>query len=163
MYKRHSGYAMALAAAMFLCISCLTSCNTYLMRRPLLPGYYIIDKCMYTLPIYNMTISLNLYKIAIYEDYSVELFCNWKSTWTPGKIGYLMKRSDAENTDMYIEDSFGKRYDHILTTGIAYDNYGFSGADSADGSFIFPPINMDTSSITFYDDDQGKKITIEFD
>ncbi len=151
---------MKLAALLF--IVCIESCNIYIIDRPLLPGYYIVDKNMYTKSIYNMTISLKVHKIAVYEDYSTEIFCTWVSTYTPGKIGYILKKSDDKNYDMYIKDNFGNKYNHILTTGIAYDSYGFSGNDSADGTFVFSPINTDASSITFYDDDQGKSITIKF-
>lgn len=139
-----------------------TSCNTYIIQQPLVPGYYSINKNMYTVSVSMYTVSLIVDKIALYDDYSLEIFCTWKTTLAQGQYGTLFKGSDSNNRSMYIVDDSGFRYDHIFTTGVAYDNHTFQGTDSADGTFVFPPIRIGSTGITFFDDNQNGKITILF-
>ena len=106
-----------------------TSCNTYIIQQSLVPGYYSINKNMYTVSVSMYTVSLIIDKMALYDDYSLEIFCTWKTTLAQGQYGTLFKRSDSNNRNMYIVDDLGIRYDHLFTTGIAYDNHTFQGTE----------------------------------
>jgi hypothetical protein len=148
---------------MLVCLLCLTACSELSLNLSSFgSGEYIINKNMYSVPFGNMSISLFIDKLVINNDYTAELYCTWKTTYTPGTNDHINKSSDHNNTNMYLKDDLGNRYDHNGTTGAAYDGCSLYGTSSASGTFKFPTINISTKKLTFYDDDQLKTIAFKF-
>ena len=145
-----------------ICILCLTACSTFTINLPFGPGEYPVNKNMYTIQISNMSISLLIDKLVINNDYTAELYCTWKTTWSNGSYTYIYKASDNFNNNMYLKDNLGNHYSHTATTGAAYSGCTLSYTASDSGTFIFPAIDSNVTELTFYDDDQHKTITFKF-
>lgn len=73
----------------------------------------------------------------------------------------LQMNSDTGNTNMYLTDNLGRRYDHIATGGAA----ALGGAlpwgqeTTLTGAFVFPPAQPGATGFVFHDDDQGVVIS----
>lgn len=137
----------------------LVGCTDGKVPDPI-PGEIPVGITMYTLPMGNMSISLIVDRVILADDNSAEVVCTWKTTYYSGVNTVITKYSDAANTNMYIVDNLGHRYDHTDTSGAARDGCSLYYVDSRSGSFFFPPINPAATAITFHDDDQGRTMTI---
>jgi len=65
----------------------------------------------------------------------------------------ITKYSDNGNTNMFIRDNLGNRYDHFDVGGAAASTTTVYDGDVIDGWFLFPPAKNDALIFTFYDDD----------
>ncbi len=68
-------------------------------------------------------------------------------------VDALLKESDIGNTQMYITDDIGNRYDFIDLGGAALEATLIPSGSKADGWFQFPPPLDQARRFTFHDDD----------
>jgi serine/threonine protein kinase len=87
------------------------------------------------------------------SDGNMIILLSW-TAYTGGKFK-VDKQSDVGNTNIYLKDNLGNRYDHILTAGAAHDRVEIQDGQTVDGWFLFPPLASGASSFIFYDDDNS--------
>lgn len=79
-------------------------------------------------------------------------------TWTLSDIpgGYeVTKRSDQGNTNMYLIDNLGNRYNHVAGGGAAYSSVTVADGVSVSGWFDFGQPPVGAFVFEFHDDDNG--------
>jgi hypothetical protein len=118
------------------------------------PGNYPIN-VSYSITKNGATITFLLESIDVDSYSKLKLNCIWSAA---GDSLTVVKDSDSNNTNMYFKDDRGTVYNHYQGSGAAYKNVSITGGQFATGIFYFPAINSSATSITFYDDDQGKTI-----
>jgi hypothetical protein len=132
-----------------------------LLARPypvyLPPGYYPVSRCASQrfivdgVDVGKLTECVN--GVMVRADGYMQFNFIWLADLVAGRDS-VVKYSDASNTNMYLTDNYGSRYDHVATGGAAnggtlYDNRGLTGW------FLFPPAQKSATIFAFHDDDQG--------
>ncbi len=92
------------------------------------------------------------------ETGNLEFVSTWTATILAGE--QVRKRTDENNTNMYLVDNLGNRYDHIVTNGAAKLGGTVRAGPpvTLDGVFVFLPAQPGAFIFTFYDDDQKVSI-----
>lgn len=70
----------------------------------------------------------------------------------------IVKYSDVGNTNMYLVDNLGNRYDHVEVGDAAAHDVRIYAYETVRGWFLFPPARAGATTFTFYDDDQHVRI-----
>ncbi len=92
-------------------------------------------------------------------DGNLNILTRWTATFLVGGPYSVTKYSDAGNTQMYLRDSLGHRYDHIDLIGAAAQNITFTSAfTTTTGGYVFPGRAPGATVFAFHDDDQGTVI-----
>lgn len=86
-------------------------------------------------------------------------FMTFIVTWTAYMPPRVTIRKGADESNMYLTDELGNRYDHIATSGSAGSEFNFAlSGDTTQGVFIFPRARPDATIFTFHDDDNHDEI-----
>jgi hypothetical protein len=123
------------------------------------PGLYGAGACIVVKAsrMYESSIDFCVLSVIVERDGSMIFSVSWTahlSKW----VKNVTKRSDANNSNMYIVDNLGNRYDHFSTSGAASMDVSMEDGDTVTGAFIFHAAKEGAFSFTFYDGDQDKSI-----
>lgn len=125
-------------------------------------NYDFEDKCMqitvYTSP--KLIIYECVESITIRSDGKMQVNFMWEvsSDSNEGLAVY----PDTGNTNMYLVDNLGNRYDHIETGGDANRTVNLFDGDKKFGWFLFPAADPDAAYFIFHDDDNNKQTDMIF-
>jgi hypothetical protein len=117
------------------------------------PGAYSIYKCVTHAPTGSLVgaekVQLCLNTVVINEDRTMK----FNMTWKVFSSKQVLKKSDAQNTDIFLLDNLEKEYPHALTGGCAaVDKWMMDPrGDSCAGWFLFPAAGPGVTSFRFVD------------
>lgn len=108
----------------------------------------------------TMTVNWCVQSLWVREDGSIEIAVIWAvNVMAIGDTGRppLQMNPDVGNTNMYLVDNLGRRYDHTATGGAAAlgGTLPWGQETTLTGAFVFPPAQPGASTFAFHDDDQG--------
>ena len=125
------------------------------------PGIYVFARC--GLPSVEgeelAKLKLCVESVEVNQSGEMRFNISWEAQIQEGlevdgePVDSLLKQSDFGNTQMYITDDKGNRYDFIDLGGAALDVTLIPSGDKADGWFTFPPPIGLARQFTFHDDD----------
>lgn len=124
------------------------------------PGFYATGGCFTTDIRYDVGLNFCVVNVQVQEDGSMMFTVSWTIDIYDGSgLETVLKISDRGNTNMWLEDSLGNRYDHFATGGAADDGVDIADGETVYGYFMFPHAVSGVRSFTFHDDDQGQQIS----
>jgi hypothetical protein len=127
----------------------------------ILPGYYPVGGCT-TIGVYVLYTIANdmefcVLSVEVYEDGRMSFLVSWTADFK--RPGFeVVKRKDTNNTNMYILDNLGNRYNHIEVGGDAARDLGMKHGDVAVGSFVFPKAAPGATIFEFVDADHDHSV-----
>lgn len=97
--------------------------------------------------------------IEIHKDGSMIFVMSWKLVDFSEGLTSVTKRSDVNNSNMYLTDNLDNRYDAIIVSGDAAGDIVMEKDVTYYGTFTFRPPKPGAFRFTFHDDDTGKEIS----
>jgi hypothetical protein len=89
--------------------------------------------------------------VEVTTDYSMIFNVSWTANFP--KFVIATKKSDINNTNMYIRDDLGNRYNHISAGGAAAIEVDIEDGETVTGWFAFPPAKIGATEFAFHDAD----------
>ncbi len=168
---RQTGVANPAVLTVLLACALLCACSGGLNPSPsssdfpMKPGSYPIARDLFSKPITMsagmITLFVTVESVTVNPDYSIIFNFKW---YVEGKTTdpwwAVVMHSDKDNPNKFLTDSAGRRFDHILTTGQAYDGFNIPIGAIVTGSYTFGPIDPTVTSLVFHDLDSGHSITL---
>ena len=92
--------------------------------------------------------------VEVNPDGTMTFNVSWQAEIEEGlPVAALVKQSDVGNTNMYVTDDKGNRYDFIDLGGAAREETTIPNGEKATGWFLFPPPRGYARNFIFIDDD----------
>lgn len=118
---------------------------------PDFPLSLAVNSCM-TIPIdENNQVVECVTGITVYADGRMQFDFSWTAEIEAALE--VEKRSDRDNRNLYLTDNRFQRYDHIDRGGAAAETVILLNGDTAEGWFLFPPVDPTATFFIFHDDD----------
>ena len=129
---------------------------------PVTAGVYTVGRC--GLPPLNAEqrtwVELCVNSVEVRDDGQLVFQISWGARIGEGVLTSggspataLQKPSDIGNTNMYVTDNLGNRYDFTDLGGAASEDTIIRKDENVEGWFLFPPPHPDAKLFTFHDDD----------
>jgi hypothetical protein len=119
--------------------------------------YTIVKKTNYGWPWASFTWCVEY--VEIHPDGSMIFVLSWKLFDMMEGITSVTKRSDINNSNMYLTDNLDNRYDAIIVSGDAAGDIVMEKDVTYYGTFTFRPPKSGANRFAFHDDDNSKVIT----
>ncbi|MFC1935292.1 AAA family ATPase [Chloroflexota bacterium] len=128
---------------------------------PPAPGVYQFERCGIP-PIggeERTRVKLCVESVEVYPEGTMKFITSWQAEIEEGlvvsgqPVAALVKGSDVGNTNMYVTDDRGNRYDFIDLGGAARDETTIPSGEKATGWYLFSPPREGARLFTFHDDD----------
>jgi hypothetical protein len=118
--------------------------------RPV-PQVYAVNECMRISLGGANVLQECVTQVTIQADGSMRFDFSW-TAYVEAQFE-VQKGSDRNNSNIYLTDDVGNRYDHYQTGGDAALNVTIRNGEQATGWFLFPPAYPGVKSFIFHDDD----------
>jgi hypothetical protein len=125
------------------------------------PGHYLVNRCANGSLYKGSTYVGNVRECVQSVDVRENGFMQFNFAWTVDLIDSLpsvIKYPDIYNTNMYLTDHKGNRYDHVAVGGTAAETTTMYDQMTVTGWFLFPPARQSATTFTFHDDDYDIEI-----
>ena len=93
--------------------------------------------------------------IDVRSDGQIQANFSWRWQKNPYITECLIKYPDTTNTNMYLTDGAGLRYNHTDTGGYAENYVCMNSNQTYEGWFLFPPARSNRTVYSFHDDDNA--------
>ncbi len=129
-------------------------------RVPIEQGAYAIDRCALP-PVDQMAwVELCVQSVDVLETGELRFNMSWGARIAQGALteqgtpaNALLKRSDVGNSNIYVIDDQGNRYDFTDLGGASAEDTNILRDNVVNGWFLFPQPQPGAKLYTFHDDD----------
>jgi hypothetical protein len=119
--------------------------------------YTLVKKTNYGWP--SASFSWCVEYVEIHKDGSMIFVMSWKLVDFSEGLTSITKRSDVNNSNMYLTDNLGNRYDAVIVSGDAAHDIIMQKDVTYYGTYTFRPPKPNANRFTFHDDDSDKEIS----